>query len=75
MRALTGLSRLDQEVLLLVAWDGLVRAQAATVLGVNTSLFSVRLHRERQRLKRALAAQEEAVEQRAGDPPAVSEVV
>lgn len=70
-RALGSLSKLDQEVLLLVAWDGLNRAQAAHVLGITTGLFSVRLHRARRRLKRALAVQEEAVEQQAGGPPAV----
>lgn len=71
MRAFARLSRLDQEVLLLVAWDGLDRAQAARVLGITTGLFSVRLHRARRRLKRALAAQEKAVQQQAGEPPAV----
>ena len=71
MGALARLSRLDQEVLLLVAWDGLDRAQAARVLGITTGLFSVRLHRARRRLKRALAAQHEAGERQAGDPPAV----
>jgi RNA polymerase sigma-70 factor (ECF subfamily) len=69
MRALGSLGRLDQEVLLLVAWDGLDRTQAARALGVTPGLFSVRLHRARRRLERALAAREGAVEQRAGDPP------
>ncbi len=68
MRALGSLGRLDQEVLLLVAWDGLDRTQAARALGVTPGLFSVRLHRARRRLERALAAQEEAAEQRAGEP-------
>jgi predicted DNA-binding protein (UPF0251 family) len=70
-RALSSLNRLDQEVLLLVAWDGLDRAQAARVLGITTGLFSVRLHRARRRLKRALAAQEQEIDQRVADPPAV----
>ena len=55
MLALGSLKRRDQEVLLLVGWDGLDRAQAATVLGITAVLFSVRLHRARRRLRRALA--------------------
>jgi RNA polymerase sigma-70 factor, ECF subfamily len=68
--ALGSLSRRDQELLLLVAWDGLDRAQAAAVLGIGTAAFSVRLHRARRRLERALAVQN-ASERRAGDPPAM----
>jgi RNA polymerase sigma-70 factor, ECF subfamily len=69
-RAFGSLSQRDQELLLLVAWDGLDRAQAASVLGVGTAAFSVRLHRARRRLERALAAHR-AIERRAGDPPAM----
>jgi RNA polymerase sigma-70 factor, ECF subfamily len=58
MRALGSLGRLDQEVLLLVAWDGLDRVQAAGALGITPGLFGVRLHRARRRLERALAAQQ-----------------
>jgi RNA polymerase sigma-70 factor, ECF subfamily len=68
--ALGSLGQRDQELLLLVAWDGLDRAQAAAVLGIGTAAFSVRLHRARRRLERALAAQK-AIERRAGDPPAM----
>jgi RNA polymerase sigma-70 factor, ECF subfamily len=68
--AFGSLSQRDQELLLLVAWDGLDRAQAASVLGIGTTAFSVRLHRARRRLERALAAQR-AIERRAGDPPAM----
>lgn len=64
-RALVALSDRDQEVLLLVAWDGLDRRRAARVLGISASLFSLRLHRARRRLARAFAAQEVA-EQRPG---------
>ena len=66
MRALGSLNRLDQELLLLVAWDGLDRSKAAGVLGITPGVFSVRLHRARRRLKRALAAQQDATEQQAG---------
>jgi RNA polymerase sigma-70 factor (ECF subfamily) len=68
--AFGSLSQRDQELLLLVAWDGLDRAQAASVLGIGTTAFSVRLHRARRRLERALAAQR-AIERRAGDPSAM----
>jgi RNA polymerase sigma-70 factor (ECF subfamily) len=54
MRALGSLSERDQEVLLLVAWDGLSREQAAAVLGTNPGTLAVRLHRARHRLTRAL---------------------
>jgi RNA polymerase sigma factor (sigma-70 family) len=69
-RALASLSARDQEVLLLVTWDGLDRAQAAKALGISASGFAVRLHRARRRFARALAAQ--GLEQRqAGESPAV----
>jgi RNA polymerase sigma-70 factor (ECF subfamily) len=66
VRALASLSDRDQEVLRLVAWDGLDRARAARVLGISTSLFSLQLHRARRRLARALEAQAPA-EQQADD--------
>ena len=54
LRALSGLSEEDREVLLLVGWDGLSTAEAAAVLGCATGAFSVRLHRARRRLVRLL---------------------
>lgn len=69
--ALRSLSRLDQEVLLLVAWDGLDRLQAARVLGVTPPLFAVRLHRARRRLERALVSAERADEQQDENPSAM----
>jgi RNA polymerase sigma-70 factor, ECF subfamily len=56
LHALGSLSERDQEVLVLIAWDGLDRAQAAAVLGVSTGAFAVRLHRARRRLAKALEA-------------------
>jgi RNA polymerase sigma-70 factor, ECF subfamily len=56
-RAFAGLSERDRELLRLVAWDGLDRAQAAQVLQIPERLFSVRLHRARRRLSRALDEQ------------------
>ena len=41
----------DQEVLALVAWDGLTDVQAATVLGCSASAFRMRLSRARVRLR------------------------
>jgi DNA-directed RNA polymerase specialized sigma24 family protein len=48
--ALAGLSPIDREALLLIAWEGLTPAQAAQVLGVRPVAFRVRLHRARRRL-------------------------
>jgi RNA polymerase sigma-70 factor (ECF subfamily) len=56
LQACASLGSRDQEVLLLVAWDGLDRAQAARVLGISTAQFAVRLHRARRRLRRAVDA-------------------
>ena len=54
LRACASLSPRDQEILLLVAWDGLDRGQAARALGISAAQFAVRLHRARCRLRRAL---------------------
>lgn len=52
--ALSELSERDQEALLLVAWEGLAPGEAAAVLGLTQTGFSVRLHRARRRLRVAL---------------------
>jgi RNA polymerase sigma-70 factor (ECF subfamily) len=52
--ALASLGDRDREALMLVAWEGLSRAEAAAVLGCSTAAFRVRLHRARARLGRAL---------------------
>jgi RNA polymerase sigma-70 factor (ECF subfamily) len=52
--ALRSLSSVDREALILVAWDGLSHAEAAIVVGTNTSAFTVRVHRARTRLAQAL---------------------
>lgn len=44
------LSETEQEVIALVAWDGLSNGEAAQVFGVTTSAFAVRLFRARRRL-------------------------
>ncbi|MEU4897939.1 sigma-70 family RNA polymerase sigma factor [Streptomyces sp. NPDC044780] len=58
LQALTRLSAADRELLTLVAWHGLAPRQAARVLGCSTATFSVRLHRARRRLERAMDAVE-----------------
>ncbi|HEX4012172.1 MAG TPA: sigma-70 family RNA polymerase sigma factor [Solirubrobacteraceae bacterium] len=57
-RALAGLNERDRELLLLIAWEGLRVHEAAQVLGVRSNTLAVRLHRARQRLADALAAQD-----------------
>jgi len=61
-RALQSLSRLDQEALLLVAWEDLTPTQAAKALGINPAAFRVRLLRVRRRFRASL--DESAVEER-----------
>jgi RNA polymerase sigma-70 factor, ECF subfamily len=56
--AFAGLDPKDQELLRLLAWDGLSRSEAAQVLGCSPGLFAVRLHRARRRLRDALDEQE-----------------
>lgn len=53
--ALSQLSERDREALLLIAWEGLTPREAAAILGVTPTGFSVRLHRARRRLRTALA--------------------
>jgi len=53
-RALELIGPRDREILLLVAWDGLDRRQAAQAMGLTTAQFAVRLHRARRRFEKAL---------------------
>jgi RNA polymerase sigma-70 factor (ECF subfamily) len=53
--ALACLDAGDQEILRLVAWDGLAPAQAGMVLGCRLGAARVRLHRARRRLAQELA--------------------
>jgi RNA polymerase sigma-70 factor (ECF subfamily) len=55
-----GMKRLscsDQEILTLVSWEQLDRAEIAIVLGCSAASVRVRLHRARQRLVKHLAAE------------------
>ncbi len=56
LTALATLAERDREALMLVAWDGLEHRVAATVMGCSTGAFTVRMHRARRRLERALAS-------------------
>jgi RNA polymerase sigma-70 factor (ECF subfamily) len=53
--ALTALSPLDREALLLVAWEDLTPSLAAASLGITAVAFRVRFHRARRRFEHALA--------------------
>lgn len=57
LEALRRLKPIDQEVLLLIAWEGLTTAEAASVLGCSKGAFRVRLHRARNRMERQLRRQ------------------
>lgn len=70
-QALERVSERDRELLLLVAWDGLGREQAAAVLGISPGTFAVRLHRARRRFARALAAQDERASDECEHPEAL----
>lgn len=53
--ALNALRVEERELLLLLAWDGLNREEAAAALGISRGTLAVRLHRIRRRLKDHLA--------------------
>lgn len=55
LHALARLPDEEREVLLLVAWEGLDRQQAAEVLGCSCAAFATRLHRARRRLESEMA--------------------
>lgn len=54
-RAFDSLDENDQELLMLVAWEGLTPRQGATVLGCSSAAFRVRVHRARKRFEQGLA--------------------
>jgi RNA polymerase sigma-70 factor (ECF subfamily) len=55
-QALATLSGSDQEVLRLIGWEELDLAGAAVAMGCSRSAMTVRLHRARRRLDKALSA-------------------
>lgn len=56
--ALGRLSFEDQEVLRLVAWEGLSHAEVGTALGCSTNAVGIRVHRARQRLAGELGTED-----------------
>lgn len=71
LRALASLSSRQREALLLVSWDGLSNDEAAAVTGCSPATFRVRLHRARERLRRA-ADDEPAPARPATEPVPIS---
>ncbi len=57
LRALRDLDEGDQEALLLTAWDGLSKEEAAETLGISRNTFSTRLNRARTNLRVLLEPQ------------------
>ncbi|GLW11221.1 siderophore-interacting protein [Microtetraspora sp. NBRC 13810] len=54
LNAMASLTQDEREILILVAWQGLSRRDAARVVGCSTAAFRVRLHRARRRLAEAM---------------------
>ena len=54
--ALMALPPADQELLTLLAWDGLSQAEAGAVLGISANAVAIRLHRARKRFASELDA-------------------
>ena len=54
--AFNSLAEKDQEVLMLIGWEGLTVTQAAEVLRCNPQSVSLRLHRARKRLETRMAS-------------------
>lgn len=61
--ALRELSFDDQEVLRLVAWEGLSHAEVGVVLSCSTNAVGIRIHRARTRLREELAGQSQPHEE------------
>jgi RNA polymerase sigma factor (sigma-70 family) len=55
--AFAALTDFDRELLLLIGWEGLSQAEAATALGISPGAARVRLHRARKRALSALGKQ------------------
>lgn len=55
IEALARLRSEDQELLRLVAWEGLSHAEAGVVLGISANAVAIRIHRARRRLSDEVA--------------------
>lgn len=71
--ALDSLPRIERELLLLIAWEGLTPTEAAHVVGIAAGTARSRLHRARQRMRERLSRSEQVLGERGldveGDPP------
>ena len=56
--ALAILSRLDQEIVTLTAWEELTPREIATVLGLSANVVRIRLHRARAKLQGLLKSEQ-----------------
>lgn len=54
--ALSELSRLDQEIVTMLTWDGLAPREVASILGLSPNAVRVRAYKARTRLRALLAA-------------------
>lgn len=70
--ALAALSASDQEILRLVAWEGLRNPQVAEVLGITANAVAIRLHRARARFAAALPLSSVAHDLKELDPSRTS---
>jgi RNA polymerase sigma-70 factor (ECF subfamily) len=55
LAALASLRPIDQELLRMVAWDGMTRTEMASVLGIRENAVDQRLFRARTRLRHKLS--------------------
>ena len=69
IEALGSLAERDVEALTLVTWHGLDVRAAAAVVGCSSRAFTVRLHRARRRLARALGAADQKQELQTASSP------
>ncbi len=70
--ALAGLSFDDQELLRLIAWEGLTHAEVGQVLGCTANAVAIRAHRARQRLADQLRADQLKADESTADQPTIS---
>lgn len=55
--ALSELSQIDQEIVMMLSWDGLAPREVASILGLSPNVVRVRAHRAREKLRVRLASQ------------------
>jgi RNA polymerase sigma factor (sigma-70 family) len=58
--ALSELSPLDQEIIMMLSWDGLAPREVASILGLSPNAVRIRAHRARTRLRVLLAPRDTA---------------